>query len=115
MKKRIISGMLALILFFTPVTASSTPINSTEPKESTSDSNFNSKEVINNFANEAKNQLENIDSDKLVDDTVKFAGKVHEKAKKTGLIDAFLNFFKKLIKTIIEVIKDLLDMILNRG
>lgn len=85
--------------------ASSNTVDVFGPKENTDDSNFNSKEIINNFANETKNQLENIDSDKLVDDTVKFAGKVYEKAKKTGLIEAFLNFFKKLVKTLIKVVK----------
>lgn len=119
--KRKISGMLALLILFSAfITSVTTPVYATEAniKDETVEERFERQkkidgELVEKIAKEAKIQLETIDSDSLVDKIVNFIKTAYEKAKSFGLIEKFIVFFKSLVKTVIELVKGLLDAFLS--
>lgn len=120
--KRTISGLLALLLLFSAfITSVTTPVYATETniKDETIEERFERQkkidgELVEKMAKEARTQLETIDSDSLVDKIVNFIQTAYEKAKDFGLIEKFIVFFKSLVKTVIELIKGLLDAFLSK-
>ena len=120
--RRKISGTLALLILFSTFIAPVTiPVYATETniKDETVEERFERQkkidgEMVEKIAKEARSQLDNIDSDSLVDKIAAFIKTAYEKAKDFGLIEKFIVFFKSLIKTIIELLKGLLDAFLSK-
>ena len=106
MRKKI-KLLLALSIFsgFIPTTA----LADSEEKTVLTAEN---KQLVNDMARQVRKSLDNVDVDDVTDKTVNFIGDATEKAKRFGLIDAFINFIKALAKTLIDIIKGILDSLL---